>query len=94
MTRFTEADVVVVGLIGERGREVGDFVKNVFERDQRANCCCGRAGRQITLVADTCGEPGWPPLRNIRDMGKNAADYGSLTRVAHARREIASSLRA
>ena len=29
MTRFTEADVVVVGLIGERGREVGDFVKNV-----------------------------------------------------------------
>ena len=35
MTRFTEADVVVVGLIGERGREVGDFVKNVFGADTR-----------------------------------------------------------
>ncbi len=46
MTRFTEADVVVVGLIGERGREVGDFVKNVFQcRDQRANRCRSRASR-------------------------------------------------
>ena len=36
MTRFTEADVVVVGLIGERGREVGDFVKNVFSAETRS----------------------------------------------------------
>ena len=27
MTRFTEADVVVVGLVGERGREVREFVE-------------------------------------------------------------------
>ena len=27
MSRFTTADVVVVGMIGERGREVGEFAK-------------------------------------------------------------------
>mgnify|MGYP005737958213 FL=1 len=30
MTRFTEADVTVIGLVGERGREVGDFVREVL----------------------------------------------------------------
>ncbi|MCK4707268.1 MAG: flagellum-specific ATP synthase FliI, partial [Gammaproteobacteria bacterium] len=30
MTRFTKADVVIVGLIGERGREVKDFVDNIL----------------------------------------------------------------
>ena len=35
MTRFTKADVVVVGLIGERGREVGDFVRTVFKAESR-----------------------------------------------------------
>ncbi|VEB44078.1 Flagellum-specific ATP synthase [Chromobacterium violaceum] len=30
MARFTKADVVVVGLIGERGREVKDFIENIL----------------------------------------------------------------
>ena len=32
MTRFTNADVIVVGLIGERGREVQDFVSQYLTR--------------------------------------------------------------
>ena len=32
MTKFTEADIVVVGLIGERGRELGNFVSEVRRR--------------------------------------------------------------
>ena len=36
MSRFTEADIVVVGLIGERGREVGNFVDMVMTPDARA----------------------------------------------------------
>jgi flagellum-specific ATP synthase len=33
MTRYTKADVTVVGLIGERGREVQDFVSNTLGPD-------------------------------------------------------------
>ena len=33
MSRFTTADIVVVGMIGERGREVGAFVKTIFAGD-------------------------------------------------------------
>ncbi len=29
MARYTRADVIVVGLIGERGREVKDFIENI-----------------------------------------------------------------
>ena len=30
MARFTRADVIVVGLIGERGREVKEFIENIL----------------------------------------------------------------
>ena len=90
MTRFTEADVVVVGLIGERGREVGDFVKNVFSSETRARTVVVaepadrspllriRAANRATAIAEY-----------FRDKGKNVLlIMDSLTRVAHARREI------
>ncbi len=35
MARYTRADVIVVGLIGERGREVKDFIENVLGPDGR-----------------------------------------------------------
>ena len=35
MTRYTNADVIVVGLIGERGREVQDFVSGFLNSDAR-----------------------------------------------------------
>jgi flagellum-specific ATP synthase len=31
MTRFTEADVIIVGLVGERGREVKAFIENILD---------------------------------------------------------------
>ena len=35
MSRFTTADIVVVGMIGERGREVGAFVNTILAGDAR-----------------------------------------------------------
>ena len=35
MTKFTNADVVVVALIGERGRELGNFVSDILNDDTK-----------------------------------------------------------
>lgn len=36
MARYTQADAIVVGLIGERGREVKDFIENILGAEGRA----------------------------------------------------------
>jgi flagellum-specific ATP synthase len=90
MTRFTEADVVVIGLIGERGREVQAFIEESL----------GPIGlAKSVLIAAPANES--PVLRlkathmthviaeYFRDQGKNVLMLvDSLTRVAHAQREI------
>ena len=94
MTRFTEADVVVVGLIGERGREVGDFVRTVFNAESRDRTVVVaepadrspllriRAAKRATAIAEY-----------FRAQSKNVLlIMDSLTRVAHARREIGLAL--
>ena len=94
ITRFTTADIVVVGLIGERGREVGNFVRSnltedtkkrtvmVVEPADRSPLLRIRAANRATAIAEY-----------FRDKGKNVLlIMDSLTRVAHARREIGLAL--
>lgn len=94
MTRFTEADVVVVGLIGERGREVKDFVEQTL----------GDEGLQQAVVvaspADTSPvnrmHGAWLATRiaeDFRDQGRHVLLLmDSLTRFAQAQREIALAI--
>lgn len=90
MTRFTEAEIVVVGLIGERGREVREFVEDAL----------GEQGlRKAVVVA--CPADASPLLRlrsaelttriaeYFRDQGAHTLMLmDSLTRFAQAQREI------
>jgi flagellum-specific ATP synthase len=94
MTRYTNADVVVVGLIGERGREVQEFVANTLGPDGL---------RRAVVVATPADNP--PLMRlhgawvahaiaeHFRDRGlKVLLLLDSLTRFAQAQREIALAI--
>jgi len=94
MTRYSEADVVVVGLIGERGREVQEFIDQIL----------GSSGMSRAVVVATPADS--PPLMRLhgalrataiaeyfRGQGKNVLLLmDSLTRFAQAQREIALSI--
>ncbi len=91
MARYTSADVVVVGLIGERGREVKEFIENIL----------GKEGLKRAAVVAAPADS--PPLLKLhgaayataiaeyfRDQGQHVLlIMDSLTRYAQAQREIA-----
>jgi flagellum-specific ATP synthase len=94
MTRFTEADVVVVGLIGERGREVKEFIEHNLgvEGLKRAVVVAAPADESPLMrlhgakVATSIAE-------YFRDQGKHVLLLmDSLTRFAQAQREIGLSI--
>jgi len=94
MARYTGADVIVVGLIGERGREVKEFIEDILGDEGRA---------RSVVVAAPADAP--PMLRlqgaayataiaeSFRDEGKHVLLLmDSLTRYAMAQREIALAI--
>ena len=88
--RHAEADAVVLGLVGERGREVREFVEGVIGPE---------AMSRATLVVATSDRPPLERVRAaeaataiaeaLRDEGRNVLlVIDSLTRVARALREV------
>jgi len=94
MTRYTNADIIVVGLVGERGREVKEFIDDSL----------GPEGLARAVVVATPADN--PPLMRMhgatmataiaeyfRDQGKHVLLLmDSLTRYAQAQREIALTI--
>src|SRR4029077_3124050 len=94
MARYTSADIIVVALVGERGREVKEFVERILGPRDR---------KRAVVVATPAGNP---PLMRLhgawlatsiaeyfRDRGKNVLlIMDSLTRFAQAQREIAVAI--
>jgi flagellum-specific ATP synthase len=90
MARYTEADVVVIGLIGERGREVREFIERELGSDGM---------KKSVVVVETADKS---PVRRVRGafVAAALAEYyrkqglnvlllmDSLTRFAMAQREI------
>ncbi len=91
LARGVQADVVVIGLIGERGREVREFVERVLgpEGMKRAVVVAATSD-QSPLVRRRCAWTMMAVAEHFRDQGKHVlllAD--SVTRFAEAHREIA-----
>ena len=91
MTRGCEADVVVVGLVGERGREVKEFIHEILTEEdrQRAVVVAAPADTSPLMRLKGC-ETAVTIAEYFRDKGmKVLLLIDSLTRYAMAQREIA-----
>ncbi len=94
MARYTQADVIVVGLVGERGREVKEFVQDILQAEGLA--------RSVVAAAPADA----PPLLRLQGahyataIAEHFAEQGqhvlllmdSLTRYAMAQREVALAI--
>jgi len=90
LTRFTKADVVVIGLIGERGREVQAFIAESLGAEGLAKSVVVAAPANVSPVLRLKATHMTHVIAEyFRDQGKNVLMLcDSLTRVAHAQREI------
>ncbi|NBO14189.1 MAG: FliI/YscN family ATPase [Betaproteobacteria bacterium] len=90
LTRFTKADVVVIGLIGERGREVQAFIQETLGEEGLQKSVVIAAPANVSPVLRLKATQMTHAIAEyFRDQGKNVLMLcDSLTRVAHAQREI------
>jgi flagellum-specific ATP synthase len=94
MARFTAADVIVVGLIGERGREVKEFIEDILGDDGRARSVVVAAPADAPPLVRLQGASYATAIaENFRDRGRHVLLLmDSLTRYAMAQREIALAI--
>ena len=94
MTKYTNADVIVVGLIGERGREVKEFINNILGEEGMARSVVVAVPADYTPVLRMHGASMATAIAEyFRDQGKDVLLLmDSLTRYAQAQREIALAI--
>ena len=94
MARYTSADVIVVGLIGERGREVKEFIEHILGTEGMARSVVVAAPADVPPLLRLQGAAYTTVIaEHFRDQGKNVLlIMDSLTRYAMAQREIALAI--
>ncbi len=94
MARYTSADVIVVGLIGERGREVKEFIEHSLGPQGLARSVVVAAPADTSPLMRLQGAAYATTIaEHFRDQGKQVLlIMDSLTRYAMAQREIALAI--
>lgn len=94
MTKYTVADVVVVGLIGERGREVKEFIDHILGAEGLARAVVvASPADDAPLMRLRAAQLSTRIAEYFRDQGKNVLLLmDSLTRFGQAQREISLAI--
>ena len=94
MARYTAADVIVVGLIGERGREVKEFIELNLGEEGLARSVVVAAPADVSPLMRLQGAAYATSIaEHFRDQGRHVLlIMDSLTRYAMAQREIALAI--
>ena len=94
MARYTNADIIVVGLIGERGREVKEFIEQILGTQGMARAIVIAAPADTPALMRLQGAAYATTIaEHFRDQGQNVLlIMDSLTRYAMAQREIALAI--
>ena len=91
MTRFTSADIVVVGLVGERGREVQEFIQDILgEEGLKRAVVVASPADDSPIMRMRAASLSTAIAEYFRDEGKDVLLLmDSLTRYGQAQREVA-----
>lgn len=94
MARYTEAEIIVVGLIGERGREVKEFIEQILGEEGLRRSVVVAAPADVSPLMRLQGASYATSIAEyFRDQGKHVLlIMDSLTRYAMAQREIALAI--
>jgi flagellum-specific ATP synthase len=89
MARNTAADLTVIGLVGERGREVGEFLENLGEEGRKRSVVVVSTSDQSPLLRIRAALAATTAAEYFSKRGNNVLlVVDSLTRLAMAQREI------
>lgn len=90
LCRSSQADVNVIGLVGERGRELNDFIRNALGPGLERSIVVAATSDQPPLVRARAAETATAMAEYFRDRGKSVLlVMDSVTRYAMALREAA-----
>lgn len=93
LARHMQADVVVIALIGERGRELREFVETVLGPEgMRRSVIVAATSDRSPLIRRRCAWTAMAVAEFFRDEGKQVLFLAdSITRFAEAHREVATA---